>query len=149
MVPSGDQTGPPPAPCLRLVTARASPPSTGMRWIWGFSPRSERKAISPPSGENLGSESTDHACFPEELLVDDSPSPRHRAQQVEQCERLWRALDQLDEGQRDVVILKGIHELACQEVAQILGIGEGTVWSRFHRALTRLRALLGPEGEEL
>ena len=46
-----------------------------------------------------------------------------------------------------MILLKFFQDLPGREVAQILGISEGTVWSRTHRALTRLGEILGPEIE--
>lgn len=55
---------------------------------------------------------------------------------------LQRALDRLDEGHRDVVVLGLVQELPYQEVAQILGIPLGTVKSRMFNALKQLRRFL-------
>lgn len=55
---------------------------------------------------------------------------------------LQSALDQLDEAHREVVVLGLVRELPYQEVSEILGIPVGTVKSRMHHALARLRSLL-------
>ena len=55
---------------------------------------------------------------------------------------LQAALDQLDEPHREVVVLGLVRDLPYQEVAEILGIPVGTVKSRMHHALRRLRELL-------
>ena len=54
LLPSGDQTGPSPTPCLRWVNWTASPPSQGRRKICSFSVRLDLKAIFFPSGDHSG-----------------------------------------------------------------------------------------------
>jgi RNA polymerase sigma-70 factor (ECF subfamily) len=55
---------------------------------------------------------------------------------------LEAALDQLDEGQRAVLLLIGLEGLRYDEAAEILELPLGTVRSRLSRARTRLRELL-------
>src|SRR5690242_14966778 len=52
------------------------------------------------------------------------------------------ALAQVDAGQREVVVLHYLADLGTAEVAEELGIPEGTVKSRLSRARTRLAGLL-------
>ena len=50
----------------------------------------------------------------------------------------------------DVLVLRHLEQLATPEIAAVLGITEGAVYTRHLRALERLRALLGdafPEDE--
>ena len=58
---------------------------------------------------------------------------------LEQRLELERSLGRLPEGQRRVVVLKDIEGFAHREVAERLGIPEGTVMSRLHLAHRRLR----------
>ncbi len=53
-----------------------------------------------------------------------------------------RALDELPEDYRMVVLLSDVEELAYREIAEILGCPIGTVMSRLHRARKMLRASL-------
>ncbi|HEY7057024.1 MAG TPA: RNA polymerase sigma factor, partial [Vicinamibacterales bacterium] len=55
---------------------------------------------------------------------------------------LERALAQLPEGCRAAFVLHDVEGLEHGEVAQILGIAEGTSKSQVHKARLRLRALL-------
>jgi RNA polymerase sigma-70 factor (ECF subfamily) len=43
---------------------------------------------------------------------------------------------------RDVLVLRHKRGLNGKQIAEILGIAEGTVWSRLSRALEELRALM-------
>ena len=61
-------------------------------------------------------------------------------------ERLWRALERLSIEHRTVLGLFAVEELGHREIAAVLGIPEGTVWSRLHLARKRLAALLEEDG---
>jgi RNA polymerase sigma-70 factor (ECF subfamily) len=52
------------------------------------------------------------------------------------------ALGELDDETRQVILLRHVEGMSSQEVAAIMGVAEGTVWSRLHRGLDRLRARL-------
>jgi RNA polymerase sigma-70 factor (ECF subfamily) len=56
--------------------------------------------------------------------------------------RLWTAIDQLSLEHRTVLALFAVDGLGHREIAAVLGIPEGTVWSRLHLARKRLAALL-------
>jgi RNA polymerase sigma-70 factor (ECF subfamily) len=58
---------------------------------------------------------------------------------AELARRVWRAIDGLPEKLRSVTILAGIEEYNTREVAELLGLPEGTVKSRLHEARQRLR----------
>lgn len=60
--------------------------------------------------------------------------------------RLRAALERLPARLREVVVLCELCELSHAEIAQIAGIRPGTVGSRRHEALTRLRRSLDPDG---
>jgi RNA polymerase sigma-70 factor (ECF subfamily) len=62
-------------------------------------------------------------------------------------EALARALPTLDEDYRLVVALRYGADLTVPAIAERLGIAEGTVKSRLHHALRRLRAAIEPEEE--
>ena len=56
---------------------------------------------------------------------------------------LERALAQLPEGCRTAFVLHDVEGLEHREVAEMLGIAEGTSKSQVHKARLRLRAILG------
>lgn len=57
---------------------------------------------------------------------------------------LAQALRALPARQRDAVVLRYLVDMSEYDVAQTLGVAPGTVKSHLHRAVTRLRAQLGP-----
>ena len=57
-----------------------------------------------------------------------------------------QALARLDPGQQQTVVLRYFAELTVPEIARSMGVKEGTVKSRLHRALGRLREHLEESG---
>jgi RNA polymerase sigma factor (sigma-70 family) len=60
-------------------------------------------------------------------------------------EDVARALDQLDDRYREVLLLVAAADLTYEETARALGVPVGTVRSRLARGRQQLRELLGPE----
>lgn len=69
-------------------------------------------------------------------------SPEQRAECAERDRQLWTTVNALDEKHRLVVVLRYVHELPAAEIAQALGITEGTVHSRLHYARQQLAGQL-------
>ncbi|MEZ5965478.1 MAG: sigma-70 family RNA polymerase sigma factor [Planctomycetota bacterium] len=65
-----------------------------------------------------------------------------RAMRAENAERVHRAIEDLGERDRLILILRGIEQRSLPAVAQYLGLEPGTVAVRFHRALNRLQTQL-------
>jgi RNA polymerase sigma factor (sigma-70 family) len=59
---------------------------------------------------------------------------------------LWQAVQALPPRLRAVLVLRFYEDLTEAEVARVLGLPVGTVKSRCHRALGRLRDRLGSTG---
>lgn len=84
-------------------------------------------------------------------LFTDEPPPMHKPHpeelvlELEMHAQLKTALDALDEKHRLPVLLRFVHELPIAEIAQILGVREGTIHSRLHYALKRLRQDIAAE----
>lgn len=80
--------------------------------------------------------------------LDEAPEPAaEEANSPEAGERrrlVRKAVDQLPEKYRAVVVLRMMQEYSTEETADILGIAYGTVLSRLSRAQDKLRGLLEP-----
>lgn len=67
------------------------------------------------------------------------PTPEQRAEDAEQLRLLARAVDELPEHFRTVVMLRQVQGLSVLETARILGLRPQTVKTRLHRARAMLR----------
>lgn len=67
-------------------------------------------------------------------LAAEAPSPELKAIQTQDIERLKQAILQVPPQYRLVLVLHDIEELSTDEIAQVLGIKEGNVRVRLHRA---------------
>ena len=68
--------------------------------------------------------------------------PRRPDRQLEgaQLEQIMqRAIAELDEDQRALVVLRDVEDLSIEEICEITGLPDGTVKSRLHRARLALR----------
>jgi len=75
-------------------------------------------------------------------------SPSRHAQREELRLGVRRALGQLGERDREVLVLRYLEQMPLAEIAAVLGISEGAVKARHARALLRLQASLGDNGED-
>lgn len=86
-----------------------------------------------------------------ELLEDDALDvavPDASEPAASDRDELERALARLPAGQRAVIVLKDVYGLSCREIGSELGIEEGAVKVRLHRARKRLRRELAGSPEE-
>lgn len=65
--------------------------------------------------------------------------PKDTAQENQEAELLHRALLQLPEEKREILLLSRFQELKYDEIATLLGCELGTVKTRIHRAIQELR----------
>jgi len=63
-----------------------------------------------------------------------SESPDRGVMKKERAEALWKAIQDLTPEHREIVILRSFQELSYREIAETLGISEGTVMSRLYYA---------------
>ncbi len=75
-------------------------------------------------------------------------TPATAATQRELQERFRAAVDQLDEHDREVILMRHFEHLSNQEVARALDISEPSAGMRYLRAVRRLRKLLNPDADE-
>ena len=81
-------------------------------------------------------------------LVSCGSSPSARLHRREQRRRVQAILARLDEGDREVLVLRYLEHLSTQEMAAVLGLTPAGVKTRQLRALQRLRDLLGDDVAE-
>ena len=73
--------------------------------------------------------------------------PADAAVSADRRGRLLRVVDGMPEDDRQVVLCRYFMDLSVEETALALDCAEGTVKSRLHRALNRMRTLMGPADE--
>ena len=79
-------------------------------------------------------------------LPDNQPTPEEAAIRSEEQVRLAEAMAQLEPEHRHILTLRVVNELSYAEIAEILGIREGTVKSRLSRARDSLRKKFYADG---
>ncbi len=79
------------------------------------------------------------------LLRDAELTPAASALRKEMEERFVLALDQLDENDREMIIMRHFEHLGNGEVAKVLGLSAPAAGMRYLRAIRRLRELLGTD----
>jgi RNA polymerase sigma-70 factor (ECF subfamily) len=75
-------------------------------------------------------------------LADDAPSPHTLAERAELREQIEAGLDALPPEYRQVLVLREMHQLSYDEIAQTLDLDLGTVKSRISRGRKQLRKFL-------
>lgn len=96
-----------------------------------FAPKAELSLdeLKPArSGDSAGIEIADWTALPENLLLD-----------AELRNALMRAIEELPEIYRSVVLLRDMEELSTEETAEVLEISTDTVKTRLHRGRLALR----------
>ncbi len=83
------------------------------------------------------------------LMDQDRPSPEHTVAEHQRHETLMRAVQKLTPDEQTLISLRYFLELPENEVAQTLNIPLGTVKSRLHRTLARLREIIRREFPDL
>lgn len=76
------------------------------------------------------------------LIADAEPGPSEAAEDTERRAAVRRAVEQLPEKHRAVVVLHYFEDHSCEEIAKILNCSIGTVWSRLYYACRKLRGQL-------
>ncbi|WP_425487600.1 RNA polymerase sigma factor [Marilutibacter spongiae] len=76
--------------------------------------------------------------------IPDPDTPERQLSEFEQRRQLQRAIEELPEEQREVVLLRLTRELSLEEIGEITGAGRETVKSRLRYAMEKLRTRLNP-----
>ncbi len=96
-------------------------------WIYGIalrvarSYRNKQKASTPATDEV-------------DVTAPDDTRPDTRAENAEAARIVNRLLDELEETQREVFVLAELEEISSPEIADLLGVGINTVYSRLRLA---------------
>lgn len=78
-------------------------------------------------------------------LQDEGVTPAAAAIKQELETRFWNAVDELDETDRDIILMRHAEQLGNGEVAVSLGLSPAAAGMRYLRAIRRLRSVLGAE----
>ena len=70
------------------------------------------------------------------------PSPHQGVEAKQRRDRIRAALDTLDMDRRVVFVMSEMEEIPCTEIAEVLGIPTGTVYSRLRVARERFKAAI-------
>ena len=73
----------------------------------------------------------------------ESPPAGHRIEGEEEVEKLRRAIEQLPDNQKQVLLLRYYSELKFVEIADLLGCPLNTALGRMHKAMLKLKELMG------
>lgn len=80
-----------------------------------------------------------------DMEMGDSFDPGMVAERNESKDRVWKAISQLDEKHREVIILRHFRNLSYDRMAKVLFCNRGTVTSRLYYARKRLKEILDRE----
>ena len=92
-------------------------------------------------GRWIGGRAEPVADVPDAVEVADGPE--QRALRIELTGEMGRMLDQLPDKQREILLLRVVVGLSAEETAQVVGSTPGAVRVTQHRALNRLRGVIG------
>lgn len=81
-------------------------------------------------------------------LMDQERTPASAAIHRELQRKLDAAIAELDEDDREIILMRHREQLSNQQVAESLGLSEAAASMRYLRAIRRLRAMLLPDGAE-
>lgn len=76
-------------------------------------------------------------------------NPEGEYSEQQRAQALWQAVRRLEAGDQEVIYLRYFLELPVEETAVVLQVAAGTVKSRLHRALKRLRVVVEAEFPQL
>lgn len=103
--------------------------------------QAERRTVQREQrfGPHLADRSERHLV---EQLITSTSSPSQRLQRQEIQQLAERALHQLSEEDREILVMRYLEQLKPTEIAEILGISDRTVRARHRRALEKMLDLL-------
>lgn len=91
-----------------------------------------------------GAEPRNQASDLVDQMASAEPEPSQKLSARETQEQVARALDELEDAHRILIVLRDIENFDYQQISEILSLPVGTVKSRLHRARLSLRDRLRP-----
>jgi len=88
-----------------------------------------------------------HEIDPRTVLAEPA-SPETASRRLEVREFVSEGIQNLPDGQREVLLLREVDGLSYEEIAETMGISKGTVMSRLHYARKKMMAFLVARGVE-
>jgi RNA polymerase sigma-70 factor (ECF subfamily) len=113
-------------------------------WIDRYRKQKIRPRVLPLDVRPRGREEGQPAL--QDSLKSDDRGPQRKAVLQENVAKLEEAIEQLTDKQKDVIALCFEGGLKYQEIAEIIQVPLGTVKSRIHSAVMRLKELMGEMG---
>ena len=106
-----------------------------------------RRRRSRPGSEVPLEEFIDEADgdFTPAVLTDWREIPSEALDRKELRDILQRAIDELPQNYREVLIMRDVHEMNIAETAQLLGVSEGVVKTRLFRARLMMQKIVAPQ----
>lgn len=101
-----------------------------------------RRRIELPAAQIDPSPAPEAQIIPFPLSGYQPTDPERTMAQREICQLLERAIDELPEAFRTVLVARGIEDMSIEETADLLGLRPETVKTRLHRARRLLKAAL-------
>ncbi len=95
---------------------------------------------------SLTYEDDEDGAIKESELIDPAPEPSEQLERSEKIELLHKAIENLPPVWREVLILRDIEGYSYAQISDMLGIEEGTLKSRLHRARDALKEMLSGIG---
>jgi RNA polymerase sigma-70 factor (ECF subfamily) len=77
------------------------------------------------------------------VIEDEAPQAGHRIEGNEQEQKLRQAIGQLPEAQKQVLLLRYYADMKFVEIAEMLGCPLNTALGRMHKAMLKLKEMMG------
>jgi RNA polymerase sigma-70 factor (ECF subfamily) len=104
--------------------------------------RHKRVGFHSLDSEDTGGDGGAAQLLKDLLANENAPDPATLAQNKELCEMVGKALMELDETHRTVMVLRDIEGMNYAQIAQVVDVELGTVRSRLSRARGNFKAIL-------
>jgi RNA polymerase sigma-70 factor (ECF subfamily) len=105
-----------------------------------------KKTVSMEAFEEYASSARDGSG---EVFRYSGDGPDEALMAQERRELLERALNALDDGARELVMMRFFERLSAKDIAEVVGSTEGAVRTRLHRVLSGMRTQYRAQSEDL